>query len=272
MHWAGWDKSYRSIEHASRIHPSGTYVLKTKAWLKIGKTIGSWPCILYIRLPKSNDPFGRKNLKYTSQMYVEPIMPQVVSPSLRPHKAGTWAQISDIRQISKGEEYKMRNKLSGKGSIRNDFAESLRLMDASDVPTREFNLVDKGSLCISITENDITEILDSGDPIDDAILPMSSEESFEEEDSNDEQSPLKRKRADDAASAVSNEPHNYNKNPASKIGKSIIQAVCRDMARSEENKEGPLWNIQDHFEFYFSTLKQQQCLAVNVDNKGGNNK
>ena len=136
VRWLGWEPSDDSVVEDALIHAPETFVFKSKAWVKLPKKLGWWPCYVYIRYPKENDDFGLKNLSYTTLMYVEVVAPpEFQSQSMNRFKKGFWARVWDIVPFSEGAGRKRAKGFTLK-NLSADFQTCLALQTISESTAR----------------------------------------------------------------------------------------------------------------------------------------
>ena len=71
--YEGWDSSYDEIVTFDRMAPLGTGVYKYKAWVKLNKNDGFWPCVLSARYTKTEgDKDPEDFFKNEKRMYIKP--------------------------------------------------------------------------------------------------------------------------------------------------------------------------------------------------------
>lgn len=245
VRWLGWEPSDDSVVENVLIHPPETYVFKSKAWVKLPKKLGWWPCVAYIRFPKENDDFGLKNLSYTTLMYVEVVAPvEFQSQSMNRFKKGFWARVWDIVPFAEGAGRKRAKGLTLK-TQSTDFQKCLELID-NDLTTPALNFVLDNSLCVELDATKGGQGK-AGDR---------SNHGVEQEDTH-------------AKGGKGNDDIENDNSIGKKRKKSVVEpeappmedksfrTVKRDFEAIRSRKLDLSWNIQDHFEPYFTSLEQK---------------
>lgn len=233
--WLGWDKSYDSlVSDESYIYPPGTFVHKTKAWLKLPKKMGFWPCYLYIRFPKEGSEFGSKNLSYTTLMYVEPVVPDKCNSSLNKFKEGFWSRVWDIVPFMQYSRQKRTKGLSVKQTGK-DFQRSLEIIDSDMLtPAHDFEL--DNSLCIHLDK------------------PVVTGNAPERTVKNDNFNESKHKYNSEGLGTLKRPKSEEQKGTIDEIA---LKEVMNNVQGMKRRKVDLSWNIQDHFSPYFSELEDK---------------
>ena len=136
----GWNNGdvrwYSDIEDDSRIERAGTYVSKSKAWVRIKSSVCYWPSIVYIRRPSNKK--GEAALKEDERVFIEPFGEGRLF--LRPYINGMWIKTSQVSPFDVNNERRRRSGLQFKNKpISELFEYAMMMCNRSDIPALHFD-------------------------------------------------------------------------------------------------------------------------------------
>lgn len=136
----GWNNGdvrwYSDIEDETRLKPAGTFVIKSKAWVRIKSGTCYWPSIVYIRRPFNSE--GVSYLQDEPRVFIEPFGEGKLF--LRPYINGMWIRATSVSPFDVNNARRRRVGLDTKTKALSDlFEDAIHMCDQSKIPAIKFN-------------------------------------------------------------------------------------------------------------------------------------